>query len=522
MFKKASIFKERPRGHRGGTLFMGLLFVAAGLAVACGFAPFHYAWLSLIGLTGYFLLLSLTTSLKARLGGAVLFGIAWFFPGLLWLTRSIVEHGRLPVPVGWGAVFLLAAVLSLFPAAAAAAGGAFKPARRLTAFFLSQSAALVLAEWLRAQVVAKFGWFGLGYIGLDTPLIGWAPVGGVYAVTLALSVLAASLALFIRARRIRTRLMTLVPVAAVLFGGAALDRLEYSRPAAILTAQVLQPDMPVIDAFSRVSSLERIRRLNRLLEAPGDTVNIKPPQVVLAPEGIIAQPLSTLSPQAASTLFDVVERAGAPLLFNAFRLDKHGYYNTSFLLTAGGVTNVVDKRRLVPFGEFVPAGARWIVELLGIPMSDLLPGQASQPAWQLGDVTLGILICYENLYGDVVRSYWNQNVPDVLAVTSNLGWFSTGILAQHLDLTRFRAIEASRPIINVSNTGLSGWVDQKGRIRSAMPVETAGRATLNVQTQKGAPTPYIRLGDWPSVGLALLLYLFGIWPGKRRRFKLGV
>ena len=143
------------------------------------------------------------------------------------------------------------------------------------------------------------------------------------------------------------------------------------------------------------------------------------------------------------------------MLFNGFRKDGPRFFNTSFVLDEGQIAYRLDKRELVPFGEYVPAGFHWFVEMIGIPMSDLMRGDAVQPLLSLGGADAGILICYENLYGSVVRTFWQSRSPDFLIVTSNLGWFGRSVLGQHLTMSRMRAMESARPLVSVSNTGMS-------------------------------------------------------------------
>ena len=89
-------------------------------------------------------------------------------------------------------------------------------------------------------------------------------------------------------------------------------------------------------------------------------------------------------------------------------------------------------------------------------------------------VNVGLLICYENLFGDVLRQYWATGTPpDIIAVTANLGWFGLEANAQHLQISRLRALEVARAIVSVSNNGLSAVVDTQGKILSTLPINTA-------------------------------------------------
>ena len=169
-----------------GALGMGLLF-------GTGFDPLGWQWMSLIALVGFFLVFAARpTPARAALVG-FLFGLGWFVPGLSWTMNSIAVYGRLPWAVAALALFVLGAVLSLFPAFACwiakKIGGG-----RLATELPALAGVWTLAEWLRGDALANFGWLMPGYAVIDTPLAGWAPLGGIYAVTLAQLLFAAPVA----------------------------------------------------------------------------------------------------------------------------------------------------------------------------------------------------------------------------------------------------------------------------------------------------------------------------------------
>ena len=204
------------------------------------------------------------------------------------------------------------------------------------------------------------------------------------------------------------------------------------------------------------------------------------------------------------------EKTEARVLFNGFRKDGPRFFNTSFVLDEGQIAYRLDKRELVPFGEYVPAGFHWFVEMIGIPMSDLMRGDAVQPLLSLGGVDAGILICYENLYGSVVRTFWQSRSPDFLIVTSNLGWFGRSVLGQHLTMSRMRAMESARPLVSVSNTGMSALVNSRGEIAAMLRTDGPDAATMPLLGATGSPTPYVRLGSWPALLASLVLALCAV------------
>ena len=358
--------------------------------------------------------------------------------------------------------------------------------------------------------MVNFGWLTPGYAVVETLFAGWAPLGGIYAVTLAQLLFAALVAVALSCR-LAWLAVPVIGAALVACIGQTSRMHAWSEPSASVDVRILQPALPVVDAYTRANPAERLAALFPDAFKPWPASDR--PRLLLTPEGIVNVPVSRLGREAASNLVLLQEKAEARVLFNGFRKDGRRFFNTSFVLDEGQIGYKLDKRELVPFGEYVPAGFRWFVDMIGIPMSDLTKGDEVQPLLSLGSADAGILICYENLYGSVVRSFWQSRSPDFLIVTSNLGWFGHAVLGQHLTMTRMRAMESARPIVSVSNTGMSAVVNSKGEVALMLKTEGSDSATVSLLGATGSPTPYVRTGNWPALLLALILALSAI-PGR--------
>ena len=159
--------------------------------------------------------------------------------------------------------------------------------------------------------------------------------------------------------------------------------------------------------------------------------------------------------------------------YNRFDLESEpnrAWNSLGVINDAGDLVGNYDKRRLVPFGEFLPW--RGVLSVIGLKKItagtiDFQPGAGSQT------LVFGILpafsplICYEAIFTqDVVdrdqRPAWLLNV-------TNDAWFgqSSGPY-QHLAMARMRAIEEGIPLVRSANTGISAIVDPYGRIEASL------------------------------------------------------
>lgn len=491
--------------------------ILAGVFFSLGFAPSENL---LAGLVGFFVLfVGVVSAKKPKLAFAFsfFFGIGWFVPGLAWTLESMITHGRVPVALAYLGLGLLAAVCALFPATAAALAKYFAPQSKAASAY-AFAGLLTICEWLRGCAFADFGWLTPADMLVDTPWAGWAPIAGAIGIDLmaALSVAAVYVALILFVRRSFNRAAAhlALPFLMLCVGVWGLSH-AWSTPGEKFFVRLLQADLPVVNAFVRVNPTERIAQVREIAKKPWATSE-NGNRLLLTPEGILLTDLAQLRSDTQAALRDFLETANAPVLFNGFRrLSRNDWRNSSFLFdpTVPESLAVIDKRKLVPFGEFVPSGFRWFVDMLGIPLSDLKPGEDFQRNPIIGETALGILICYENLDGEVLRDLWGSTdtdtefSPGMLVVTSNLGWFGEAVRTQHLAMTRLRALESARPAVSVSMNGSSAVIDDKGCLRHIAPKSGPSVLDAEVVAMQGPPTPYIRFGDVPVIVIAIIIVL---------------
>lgn len=493
--------KAAPRVAFFAALLAGCLHTAA-------FAPLDAWWLQILALAGLAGLAWGTSPRRAALLGFG-FGLGWLSSGLWWLHISMHQFGGIPWLLAALAVLLLAAFLSCYYAALLALWAALRtraqpgPAQQVLMF----AATWLLAELLRATVFGGFPWIASGYAHTVGPLAAWAPWVGIYGISALAALAAAALAALalpaVRAWRPAAAVLGLLALA------AALLPQDFTRSTGFMKVSLLQPNVPQDQKFDRDRIEGNLEQLAQLIESARG-------QLVLTPESVVPVPMAFLDPayltrlQAAS-----VDR---PLLLGSFLgNDQDGFVNS--LQSFGSLPSYsYGKRHLLPFGEFVPHGFRWFVDLMGIPMQDQARGQ-HQRAFAVAGQRVRPLICYEDLFGeDFVESVRGPESATVLANVSNLAWFGTAmVLDQHLQFSRMRALEFQRPFIRSTNTGATVVLDHRAERTAQLPPGQAGLLEAEVEGRLG-DTPYARwlqaCGLWPLWLAAVALLLIPVIRGR--------
>ena len=237
---------------------------AAGLLCVFGFAPFGIFVIPVLALAALFSLWSHADSRSAAAWLGFAFGLGLFVAGIGWIYVALHDYGGMPLALALPATLLFAAFLALFPAL-----GGYVQARLLASgeirAALVMPAAWVLIEWLRGTIFTGFPWLTFGYAHHDSPLAGYAPLFGVYGVSLVAAVSAGLLATLLRERRSRMGQAALAILAMLWIGGALLRNVTWTQPlgepfsVALVQGNIAQDIKFNEDAL--VGTLETYRRL---------------------------------------------------------------------------------------------------------------------------------------------------------------------------------------------------------------------------------------------------------------------
>lgn len=439
------------------------------------------------------------------------FGLGFFGAGVSWVYVSLHTFGMMPAPLAALATVLFCAFLALFPAAVGYAQAAMR-AGRAASLLLAAPALWALLEWLRGWIFTGFPWISLGYSQTGTLLAGYAPLLGVFGVTLVLMVCSGLLALALSAPG-RQKLAAAAALAAVLALGAGLRELAWTQasgqPVGVALAQGNVPQSMKFEPGRYETTLAAYRRLIEQGARGGA-------RLVVLPETAIPRFLDQVSPRYLEDLQALMRERRADLLLGAPMRDRDGYYNAVASLGLSQ-PQTYSKTHLVPFGEFIPAGFGWILEVLHIPLSDFSRGAAAQRPLALAgrpDLKVAVNICYEDAFGGEIA----RQLPEatLLANVSNVAWFGDSLAPdQHLQISQMRAIETGRYMLRATNSGVTAIIDERGRVAARLPKFTEGLLQGSAQPFTGS-TPFVRWGDWAAVALCVLMLAAAALASARR------
>jgi apolipoprotein N-acyltransferase len=191
--------------------------------------------------------------------------------------------------------------------------------------------------------------------------------------------------------------------------------------------------------------------------------------------------------------------------------DADGRQRTSELILdgSGGLVGRYDKVHLVPFGEYVPWRSEldWISATRQIAV-DRAPGTGVHTVEAPGVPPFGTPICYENSFPELPRDFVRQGATFLVVPVNNASYGFTAASDQHLQMSRMRAVETGRWVVDAAVSGVSAFIDPTGAVtaRTDLFANEVLPGTIATSTET---TAYVRWGDWfVLAALVVLVALF--------------
>lgn len=375
---------------------------------------------------------------------------------------------------------------------------------------------IALFEWVRSVFFIGFPWLSLGYSQIDSIFTPYASLGGVWLLSFLVVLFVALLLLIVYGVYYKQNsqvVLSTILLLALLVGRFAVPTFTTEFKSA--EVMLVQGNIDVTTKFDPIEKEQNILKYFNLTE---DGLGDYSPDLVVWPE--------TALPFFQFQIEDIVESLRKYQALNSFQLvtgmplgdvSQGEYYNGVIALgTEQSSDQYYHKYHLLPFGEYLPM--RWLFsffeEQVEIPFADFSRGEAVQQPFIIDGVAYAASICFESAFGDEIRHATNN--ANVLLNVSNDGWFDRSkALTQHLQILRLRAVEAQKPIIRATNTGITAMIDYQGKVVKTTQPFATGVVTGKIVSRSGE-TPYTRYGDKPWLGVFIVFIILIKFVGSRQ------
>ena len=431
--------------------FEPVLFGSIGVL---SFAPFSFKYALVVSYT--YLIYKLFKSKDNRnLNNLFLWSFGYWAIGTSWIIVSIYYYGNVSL-IGSVSLFLILSIgcIVFF----------FLPILLLKRVIINKSNnllllvpfVLILVELGRYYFLGGFPWLLPGYIFLDTPYENLYGLIGVSGLSLLLYLfVTANVALYSN----KTFLLAFNSFLLISFLIPNIFENNISDEDVVNFA-IIQPSTDPFNKFDNdyLNDIE-----DEFISSSSQAAEIA--DILVWPEAPLPYTSESLRSQ------NLIKNIEKPLVSGFFSYQEGNLYN-SIINSEQEIK--YNKRKLVPFGEYIPFESflRGLIAFFDMPMSNITQGDAPQQM-NVGYGNFSPLVCFDIVFGDMVRK--DVKSSNYIINVSNDTWFGNSFGPyQHLEISRIRSIENNIPIIRATNDGISALIDNKGTIVDYMEKGTSG------------------------------------------------
>jgi len=523
-----------------------LLSVSGGILAALAWTSWFPGFILLVAFIPFLILENYLFENQHRYNPYAFFNYA--LPGIIIfniLTLGWVRAASIPavITVILGMSFLMAFIMWLAHIIRIRAGG-ITGALALVSFWLS-------FEFLTLNFIILSPWINLGNgLAKDIHFIQWYELTGTAGGTLWILSSNLFLSLFIIQKAPRKKLYLYTWLLLIIIPSAFSVIRYYTineNKSAMEEVLIIQPN---IDPFTEKFEIPFEEQLSKTLKMAEASVSDNT-KWMLTPETTVDDPVNEDDMDTNKYILALREFAGQhpgisivsglvsyrlypaeeePPSASARKIDSSGYYydhfNSAFLIDSGGVNGIYHKSKLVPgiemqfsvglgklINSIVPylGGTKWGygIQEERTCLSHSLTGRLAAP-----------IICYESVFGNYVADYVRNGAEALFIITNDGWWKNTNGYKQHLEYSSIRAIETRRPVARAANTGISCFIDIRGKRTHETQwwTETVIKDEISFETNI---TPYVRYGDVimelsAVISVLLLAYVFIVLPIRKK------
>lgn len=366
-------------------------------------------------------------------------------------------------------------------------------------------AALVLADYIIGVLFTGFPWMYVGYTTVDSPFASFAPLVGVRGISLLFFICAGAIALAIERRYVY------LPVAGfIFFVSIIIMGIKYVTPMEPIKVAGIQGNIEQSIKWDPNHTIPSIKKYMNLTSP-----ELGKNDVVIWPESAMPVYVQQIVPLLDDLNFLANEQETA-LLMGIQRVtpDKLSYNSMYVFGQSKNLfdAQIYDKRQLVPFGEVVPFEnlTRQLGSIFNFPMSSFSPGALDQEQIHIEKFDLKFIpaLCYESIFPELMLSMYSDETNGIIMISNDSWYGDTRGPIEHLAIARMRSMEMQKPMIRVTNSGITAYIDELGAIVERLPSDEEGVLHMQYVPTSGT-TPYAKGGIYIFIVMVLATIALG-------------
>jgi apolipoprotein N-acyltransferase len=459
-----------------------------------------------------------------------IWGTTFFFGTCWWLSVPMIETGGIPKPIAYLMVLIVTAIAGLFPALFGLIQSILLKKFGYWAILIAPFV-WVFTEFLRYWLTGN-NWNAIGYsqsfAGISFPFK-YATIGGVLLISFLIVLLNSiyfnlnPLVVFRNAKQRHWILIFVCVITLPQFLILFSTYINVPEPFDIelfnqkknpeISIIAIQPNVPTSGVTLEKWKQLRQRHVELAENALQQTKDKGQMTTVVFPESPMN--FEYLRDAEMREFFkDFAVRNNAKILFNSgepvypqyihrepYSMTKEQLdqsleaYNSAVLVDQKGDFEAqYDKIHLLPFGEFIPL-PKFLADFVPPVVGNFTFGK-EYDILKFGDVNAGVMICFESHFPSLSNQL-TANGADILVEMTNDGYLgNTPVLRQHLANAVFRAVETNRPVVRVTNVGITALIDERGTVTEPTLGFTEDVRVWTVGKSDGKQTFYVKYGDW--------------------------
>ncbi len=436
-----------------------------------------------------------------------LFGVGFFFTSMHWIVNPflIYEEHKILAPL---VLIVFPSLMGLFFSIPTVLIKKFINFQKIYDFFftkiLSISFFIFISELLRSNIFGGLPFNLYGHLWIfNENFIKISSLIGVFGLSFLtiLWIITIVICLINKARGLIFPL-TLFPFFLIFF--SILPDKEVQLESKKLSVRVVQPNIPQNKKWDRTLFQEHLDKLLIL-----SNKSKKEELLVVWPEAAITGFLNENEDLIAYIKQKIDENT--VIITGGLRREFLGsnfkVFNSFYIINKNDIS-FYDKKKLVPFGEFIPFRSFFNILKLTPGKTDFSKGDRDKVLFlevEREKIYLEPSICYEAIF----QTFNNKKIELLINITND-AWFGNFIgPKQHLTASIFRSVEKGIPLIRSANSGISVVTDANGKILKKIGLNKSGFIEHDFNLKKNE-TFFMKHKNTVLVYLILIIFLICI------------